>query len=279
MPRPTPDTHRPTLLSQIERAYGGYHSHAREKASGLTTLDYDSWLLARTPSFKDWFGDWERLRAERRLDEMKPVNVRVPEEWVPLTEKQITIRLRLIFDEMIEARSTITQSEFGPIKIGRIGAKKSGANSKDIAKVIVAANIASLIPSAIYSRTEIPVDEDSRDVIGYSKLLLRIQLRGLHLVALFTVRRQKDGDWYYNTTVYDDENNKARDSGGRPERPICLSSDAPIASLACFKRKPLQRVNPQSVSAAINPHTGEPLAAAIDAFLHRLAAATLGYHD
>ncbi|MDH2997160.1 hypothetical protein A1D22_05670 [Pasteurellaceae bacterium LFhippo2] len=46
-------------FTQTETQYGGKQAYEQAKANGETELDYRQWVQVRTPSFKQWFGDWE----------------------------------------------------------------------------------------------------------------------------------------------------------------------------------------------------------------------------
>lgn len=76
-----PDTEAQRQFKATERAYGGKAAYDRAKAAGKTKLTYGQWVQVRTPNFKAWFGDWEAVRAQERLDAMEPVQVRVPDAW------------------------------------------------------------------------------------------------------------------------------------------------------------------------------------------------------
>lgn len=241
-----------------ERAYGGREGYERAKAAGQTKLGFGQWVQARTPNFKRWFGDWEALRAQKRLDEMEPASVRVPDAWHGLSHVELRQKMAEALDRMVRERTEIKHPELGTIRIGRVGARKSENSARDPAKSLVAADIEALIPASIYARSEPQRGKDGQDVDGYGTLLARVDVAGVPLVAAFTVRHQSDGRWYYNAVTLHDAQEKARDSYGRPDR-VPGSSDAPIAGLADFVRRPLARVNPAEVSAVTDSQTGEPM--------------------
>jgi len=55
-------------LKPIAHLYGGSKAYERAKADGLTKLDFEPWLIARTAEFKNWFGDWESAASYRFLE-------------------------------------------------------------------------------------------------------------------------------------------------------------------------------------------------------------------
>ena len=253
-----PDTEAQRQFKATERTYGGKAAYDRAKAAGKTKLTYGQWVQVRTPNFKEWFGDWEAVRAQERLDAMEPVQVRVPDAWRGLGHAELRQKMAEELDRMVREKTQIEHPELGMIQVGRAGAKKTSGSARDPAKSLVAADIEALIPASIYARTEPSRGGDGPDIEGYSTLLARVDVDGVPLVASFTVRHQSDGQWYYNAVALHDGKEKAQDSYGRPDQQAG-SRFAPIAGLSDFIRRPLARVNPEAVSKVVDSATGEPL--------------------
>jgi len=57
MPEP-PKVHKE--FAETEKEYGGRNTYDKAKSEGKTKLNYRQWVQVRTPSFKKWFGDWEK---------------------------------------------------------------------------------------------------------------------------------------------------------------------------------------------------------------------------
>lgn len=49
---------------ETERIYGGFEAWQRLDLADRTELDYEGWIVARTPEFKEYFGDWEAVRGD-----------------------------------------------------------------------------------------------------------------------------------------------------------------------------------------------------------------------
>gem|GEM_PF-3251752 len=263
----TQDTTRASdPLRAVERATGGRAVYEAQKAAGKTELGYNQWLQVRTPEFKAWFGDWEQLRAEKQLDAMEPVKVPVPDEWRSMDTKamraEMVTRLEaLLPDEEANRLATpVVHPELGEIFVNREGIKKTKNASADSAKILVAANIQEVLPKAIYSHSE-PLNKPKKDkrLEGYVRLYAKVVVDGVPLTAVFTVERKTDGKWYYNTVMRlasEDEKTREFQIGGVTDSSVQVS---PLAGLAEWKREAFERVNPESVSKAVNPKTGEPL--------------------
>lgn len=245
-------------FKETERAYGGRAAYDKAKAEGETKLTYGQWAQVRTPNFKEWFGDWEAVRTQQRLDAMKPVQVRVPDAWRGLGNAELRQKMAEELDRMVREKVRIEHPDLGEIRVGRAGAKKTQSTSKDPAKIIVAADLENILPAALHARSNAPVEKE-QGVNGYSTLLARVEVDGHALVASFSIRQQQDGAWYYNTVALHDAKEKAQDSYGSPgalSRPL---GETPIAGLSDFIRRSLARVNPDEVSKVTDPATGEPL--------------------
>jgi len=269
----TPDASEPKVKADTVRAYGGPPAYERAKTTGKTKLTYEQWVTVRTPGFKRWFGDWEGLRAQRRLDAMESARVHVPQAWRGLSEEAMRAKMVEALDAMVKKKTVIPHAELGDVLVGRRGAKKTESTSKDPVDMLIAADLEAALPKSILASAR-PSNEQG--VNGYSKLLLPVCVDGMEFVAILTVRGQKDGHWYYNTvTVLDAGQEKRPGSYGSPgalSRPL---GETPITGLATFYRYRLIRVNPATVSKAIDPTTGEPLADAVMAYTARLSKTAL----
>jgi len=264
----------PLSFWATELAYGGIQAYQNDKDAGRTNLDYRYWLAARTPEFKAEFGPWEQLRAERNVHAMESLNVQHPIEWSGLSLEEIRGEMNKELNRVKGSERggkppiPILHPQLGHIRVGKAGIGKSKNTSGDPAKILVASQIISLLPKSVYSQSE-PLYKAKRDpqIVGYSRLLAKVNVDGLPLVAVFTIERKTDGNWYYNTVVLLDEKRKTREfqiDGLTRTVPV---QGAPLAGLLERKRTPFERVKSAFVSKELNPETGEPTARAIGQFL------------
>ena len=207
-----------------------------------------------SPEFKAWFGDWKAVSVQNKLDEMKPLKVKVPSDWRGKSVAEMRDIMAAELDDLVKSKAVIEHPELGSIRIGRKGAQKSESTSRDPAKILTVADLRNTLPSAIVSGYS-PSNEQGVD--GYTKLLLPIDVDGLELVAVFAVRHQTDGQWYYNTvTVAEKEKSPGSyESSGAENHPL---EQTPITGLDSFIRQKLSRVNPDSVSKVVDAD-GSPL--------------------
>lgn len=162
-----------------------------------------------TEAFKRWFGDWQALAAQKRLDAMKPVKVNVPAEWRGRPVAELRERVRDALDEMVRSQATIEHPELGAIRVGRAGERKTISEGRDPAKLLIAADLANVLPKSILAGQS--ASESSQNILSFAKLIARVDVDGDPLVAVFAVRQQTDGSWYYNTTAL--EKNVSPDRG------------------------------------------------------------------
>lgn len=249
-------------FADTERAYGGREAFERSRADGRTKLGYRQWVQVRTPAFKAWFGDWEALRAQRRLDAMEPVQVRMPDEWIGLSHAELRQRVADALDAMVRERATVMHPELGEIRVGRAGQRKTVAEGRDPAKLLISADLQNVLPKAVHAVSEAA---DGQNVLGYAKLLAKVRVGSADLVAVFAVREQSDGHWYYNTVAVQDAQKQTPDESGAatagPARDATTDGEGHplLTAVKDFVRRPLKRVNLGSVSKVVDPDTGEPL--------------------
>jgi len=155
----------PFSLRATSRAYGGIRGYTKERLCDRTSLDYVSWLISRTPDFRTYFGDWESLRAQRKLDLMEPVIVSIPDSWKNLDLSGLRTVVISKLKTLKENKTTgqppipIEHPELGLIFVNQDGIGKTENEGADPAKVLIASEIQALIPKAIYSHTELPREQ------------------------------------------------------------------------------------------------------------------------
>lgn len=243
-------------FADTERVYGGMAVYERAKAAGRTELSYDDWVRVRTPSFIEANGDWLALRAQTRLDERPPVKLTTPPAWAGHSGKKVVSDVMDALKQMVRQGEVLRHDELGEIRVGSAGVKKATSNSADPAKRVVLNQLREAFEHSIYASS-------SRDVKGegqmaYHKLLAPIEVDGVPLVAVFTVREDSNGAFFYNAVTLD-RNEKAPAASPADMSKTAQRSSPANTGAASFVRQALERVNPATVTVPINPTTGEPL--------------------
>lgn len=232
------------------RAYGGEAAYEAAKEAGRTKLNYRQWVQVRTPAFKKWFGDWEALRAQERLDRMEPVNINVPDEWRGLPVDELRAKVTEALEELRKSKTPLRHPELGNVSVVRRGTNKALHTSADPAKLFVLGDLRSAFEKSIYRGSTI--ETKARQIDGHEMTLARVVVDGHDMVALFNVRRTGNDKAFHNVVTLD---------GVEVTPAAYLRGQSAVANtgVADFIRQPFARVNPGTVSKVVDPDTGEPM--------------------
>jgi hypothetical protein len=207
-----PTSEESAQFEATARAYGGPEGYERAKAAGRIKLTYGQWVTVRTPNFKRWFGDWEALRAQQRMDAMQPIKVNIPPQWRGLSASELRRRVAEVLDSLVRERATIDHPEVGTVRIERAGQRKTISEGRDPAKLLMAADLASVLPDAVLaSRTPAKGGQNHR---AFVKLVAPVEVGGTRLAAVFTLVERNDGTAYYNAVALEDQKQEAPTEAG-----------------------------------------------------------------
>lgn len=166
------DTETDRQFKETERAYGGREAYDRAMATGKTKLNYRQWVQVRTPKFKEWFGDWEGLRAQHKLDAMPPVGIRVPDDWRGLDVKTLRGKVETALIELAESGQPLHHADIGDVSIAKRGIKKALSSSADPAKLMVLGDLRNAFESSIFASST-SADYVKPNIAAYEKLLAK----------------------------------------------------------------------------------------------------------
>jgi hypothetical protein len=210
----------------------------------------------KTPAFVRWFGDWQAARAEARMDAMQPITIRTPAEWRGLSVVDLRSRVAASLEALGDSGKPLQHPEIGEVKIVKRGIGKALSASADPAKLLVLGDLRKAFEGSIYASSK-PA-EGKPNVMGYDKLLARVNIDGQDLVAVLTVETLRNGQQFYNAVTLND---------GQKKAPVASPRDTPIAGeratsantgTSGFVRRELERVNPDTVSKVVDAD-GRPL--------------------
>ncbi|CAE6949305.1 conserved protein of unknown function [Ectopseudomonas oleovorans] len=220
-------------------------------------LNQKQWHQARSENFKRWFGNWQALATQQRLDAMKPLKLQMPEAWRGMSEKERLAAVEAALRAMARDQEVLRHDELGDVRVGMRGVKKAVSSSADPAKKLVLQRLRETFEHSIYASSEVG-RQDSPGQSVFHKTLAPIDIDGLPLVAVFTVREDANGAFFYNAvTVARKEEAPAaspRDMTSEGQR----STSAITGAQDSFVRQALRRVNPDTVSK-VTDGNGEPL--------------------
>ncbi|WP_339731362.1 LPD5 domain-containing protein [uncultured Pseudomonas sp.] len=219
-------------------------------------LNQKQWHQVRSENFKRWFGDWQAVNAQERLDAVKPLKLRMPEAWKDLTERERLAKVEESLKGMAKLSEPLPHDELGEVVMGMSGAKKSASSAADPAKQAILSRLQSAFEHSIYASSSL--DQNAPTMTAYHKLLAPIDVDGVPLVAVFTVREDANGRMFYNTVAVDRKEEAPAVSPGDMSNETQRSTPANTRAPGDFVRQPLQRVNPADVSKVLDAN-GEPL--------------------
>jgi len=248
---------------QTERAYGGRRTHAREKASGLTALDYDSWLLVRTPSFKDWFGDWKRLGHRQFLNREPAFKL----DGTEFAKSDTPIQDRVEQWYQTHGYTEVTVHGLGVVTLDRRSIENSLSHGHGRYRIMAFAAVPHVLGLGRIIYTG-PMRSSADGQVYH--VTATILITGQPFLASVLVRSDSNSTRPFTHQVFVKEKlqNPYKKDGAvaasRTGKPSVGEAGAMWTVL-----RDIYSVNPETVSPATNPQTGEPLASAIAAFLSR----------
>ncbi|MDN5516936.1 MAG: hypothetical protein L0G82_17000 [Pseudomonas sp.] len=218
-------------------------------------LTQKQWHQARSDNFKRWFGDWQALDAQSRLDNKAPLKLRMPDTWKELSERERLEKVEASLKTMARQSEALPHDDLGDVTMAMSGAKKAASSAADPAKQAVLTRLQQAFEHSIYASSTLSTQ--SGQTAAYHKLLAPIDVDGVPLVAVFTVREDVNGRMFYNTVTVDRKENALAVSPGDMSN-AQGSLPANTKASATFVRRPLARVNPEDVSK-VTDGNGEPL--------------------
>jgi len=234
--------------------------HQRLQIHRQTKLSFAQWQQAHSPQFKAWFGDWQALRAQQLVDEMQPVELQLDEKLRGKSLEELREAVETHLDKLAEAGVAAKHYELGEIGFAKGNTGKSRWMSVVPEKLHATLDIVRVLEAAHLVETK-PSDKPKEIPHGtlYHTLGTKVTAFDREFVAVITVKELHNGLRFYNTIAVDGSPQKSP-VGKSPRN--SESGDSAIASAlhgAERSKLPLlKRVNPDSVSKAVDPQTGEP---------------------
>jgi len=218
----------------------------------------------RTPEFKEWFGDWEGLRAQKKLDAMEPVELVLSEEYRDADLETLRKEVEKHLDKLAEAGAKAEHPELGQIGFSKSKAKKATSTSAATEKLHAALDIVRVIEVAHHVRSELSSKQGhARQGGTYHTLVAKVSAFECEFVAVLMVEQSSNGRLSHNTIAVDSGHEKAPSISPRNSEFEDSAITSALHEAGESKLPPLRRVNPESVSRAVDPKTCEPSPEAI----------------
>ncbi|MBS0506593.1 MAG: hypothetical protein JSR53_04325, partial [Proteobacteria bacterium] len=244
-----------------ERAYGGRPAYDKAKAAWQTKLAYGQWVQVRTENFKNWFGDWQAVRARDDLQNMDAIPARL-EAAFGSDFGQAKALAKAEFDKLRVATErdgfAVVASDGRKIAFSGRGFKEVAQHAADRRVLSASANLQALFESAVPLYSSKP--EDVRQQVAafhYYGVKADFGKDGQAFVLLEVVERS-NGDFFYDADATSVEEVRAASSA-----PLADQTKSGAGGFGAARAGRLAQwfagVNPEAVSKVVDPATGEPL--------------------
>ena len=218
------------------------------KPTRLTDLQ---WVQVRTPSFKKWFGDWERGAVADAI--LGDADIVVENGILDMPQKEQRSAAKALYDELKAGGPVVTQ-DGRSVKFTGVGFKKAKSHSADPHILAIVPILRNVISTAHYFGEGDAVVENGREM-KYHLYARRVNLGDGSMVARIVLREDVNGNIFY------DEESTSLESIREIHDPVTREpntggkSESPYAphSLAEF----FGGINPDSVSKVVDEN-GEP---------------------
>ena len=218
-----------------------------------TNLDERQWVQVRTPSFKRWFGDWERLAELYAARDFALNGEPVAEVSGENFQKDPTGANTLIdrvADYFAKIGGKAESPDLGTVELTREGAKSSVAHGIGSRKAAAFAAVKDVIEKGVvFDRNDNWKDR------GYATatIVAPIRMGGMDYVCELVVNRHRDRNAFYLHEVNLKE--KLSDTIKTATGAVSIGESArPVRSIIAQR---LAEVNPHAVSKVIDEN-GEP---------------------
>jgi len=255
-------------LTLTERAYGGRRAYEKARRENRTKLDYDSWLLARTPDFKTAFGDWEALRAQCQADAMPPVVLHLSEALYRADSRILREEARSHIYRLAKHNSVATHPALGEVGFSKTKTGKLIHNGATPENMQAALNIIPIIESAhLLGSERSNKPKHSLHPVFYHSLVAKVCNDERQFFVVVTIEETSNGKLFYNNAAVEGGYKKVPAvSPQEQQSEDSVRSKSAVTGTCAKALPPLRRVNPDSVSREIDTGTGEPLREAIERF-------------
>ena len=201
----------PALLAKTARAYGGEKAWQEARNDGRTELSYEHWLAARSPQFKELYGDWQAAQARARVAQQKAVHIDVPEGWSGRLAQSVW---REAVWKRYQAIAAQSQKEPVQMKDGRsVRMARRGFNQTrqdrgaDRDSLNMLLGIREVLAAAEHTGSMAHEQENAHDATrAWHYYLAKVKIGGREKLARLVLREDSNGTFYFDNQLSGMEN-------------------------------------------------------------------------
>lgn len=219
-----------------------------------TRLTERQWVQVRTPSFKKWFGDWERGAVADAI--LGDADIASDGALLKMEAKAQRAEAKRIYDAL-KAGGPVETADGRSVHFLTRGFKEIKSHSADPHTLAIVPILKEVVASARYiGEGDVAATAANKDVKAYHIYARRVNLGDGSMVARIVIREDKNGNQFYDEESTSIENVKEIQGQGSREPNTGSGPESPYAphSLAEF----FGGINPDSVSKVVDEN-GEPL--------------------
>lgn len=222
-----------------------------------TNLTERQWVLVRTPSFKKWFGDWEKPARIQALKESKPIEITGDEIFSTsdLADSDLLALRRKAVEYGKKLRGKYLTSTEDEVSVTRNSIIELMQHDyKDIPHLQSIAAIPQLIANGIYIGTLANEKERESNIIGFDYYLAGLKIGGADYTVKFVISKSPDGKRYYDHKLTQIEKGELATLAPALSTTALQDADSPFPAL---KDKRLLSILQVDASKAVDEN-GEP---------------------
>lgn len=219
-----------------------------------TRLTERQWVQVRTPSFKKWFGDWERVAVADAI--LGDADIASDGALLKMEAKAQRAEAKRIYDAL-KAGGPVETADGRSVHFLTRGFKEIKSHSADPHTLAIVPILKEVVASARYiGEGDVAATAANKDVKAYHIYARRVNLGDGSMVARIVIREDKNGNQFYDEESTSIENVKEIQGQGSREPNTGSGPESPYAphSLAEF----FGGINHDSVSKVVDEN-GEPL--------------------
>lgn len=252
----------PEIGEEAHAVFERYHTpdgmarpgYLRAPNGERTNLTERQWLQVRTPSFKRWFGDWEKVAVANAI--LGDADIVAENSLLDMPPKEQRIAAKALYDEL-KANGPVDTRDGRSVRFTGVGFKEIKSHSADPHTLAIVPILREVVASARYiGEGDVDATAANKDVRAYHIYARRVNLGDGSMVARIVIREDKNGNQFYDEESTSLEKVKEIQGQGSRDPNTGSGDGSPYAphSLAEF----FGGINPDAVSKVVDEN-GEPL--------------------